>query len=210
VKQVNGERFTRLIAYLPAQRPLALLDIGCGECLEGRALVEAGVRLTGIDQDEVAIREARRCLPEATFASGDATDPPVAWWGRFDAVLIRRPDLFAQPGRWQQVFAALPAYLTKSGTVIVTTVSAAEADLAERWLRESKILITTAEEAPIMDEARILVGYGVRETPPAGPKPAQAAPRISIIKWDADDAALGPICDMETGLCTDPDEEEIS
>jgi SAM-dependent methyltransferase len=60
-----------------------LLDLGCGSGSFARAAADRGARVTGIDVDPGAVARAAAAVPEATFAVGDAQDPPP---GPFDVV----------------------------------------------------------------------------------------------------------------------------
>lgn len=196
----GSERFAHLIARIPPERPVQVLDLGCSECLEGEALLAAGVGLTGVDQDEVSIRAAGRRLPNATFVCADAAELPDDWRGRFGMILIRRPDLLAQPERWRLVFGRLSGWLSAGGRVVVTTVSAGEAYLVAQWLAESGFDMTDREELPMTDEAKIMVGV-ISAKPAAGnEKTPQTLPK-RVVKWDDNEA--GPVCDLETGKCSD-------
>jgi SAM-dependent methyltransferase len=123
------------VERLPGARPLRVLDLGCGECLEAEALLAAGVGVTAVDIDEAAVDSARARVANATFACEDASVARVG--GELDVVLLRRPDLAAQPDRWQKVFLSLRQSLVAAGQVIVTTPGRREADLARRWLEGS-------------------------------------------------------------------------
>ncbi len=61
-----------------------LLDLGCGAGELARLAVDRGAVVTGVDTDPAAVAEATRRVPEASFAVGDAHDPPP---GPFDAAL---------------------------------------------------------------------------------------------------------------------------
>jgi SAM-dependent methyltransferase len=74
-----------------------LLDLGCGSGSFARAAADRGARVTGIDVDPGAVARAAAAVPEATFAVGDAQDPPP---GPFDVVaavqlLMHVPDPLA-------------------------------------------------------------------------------------------------------------------
>jgi SAM-dependent methyltransferase len=58
-----------------------VLDLGCGPGLFARAAADRGARVTGIDVDPTAVRSAATEVPEASFAVGDARNPPP---GQFD------------------------------------------------------------------------------------------------------------------------------
>lgn len=54
-----------------------VLDLGCGSGEFARAAAARGAVITGIDSDPGAIARATAVVPGATFAVGDAHDPPV-------------------------------------------------------------------------------------------------------------------------------------
>jgi SAM-dependent methyltransferase len=62
-----------LSAALGALAPARTLDLACGT---GFLTARLPGELTGLDQSEGMVAEARRRLPGATFLTGDALDPP--------------------------------------------------------------------------------------------------------------------------------------
>lgn len=141
----------------------------------------------------MTIQAAQQRLPQATFRCAEAS----SYEGRFDVVLIRRPDLFAQPDRWRGVVRRLPQLLTASGCLILTTISAAEAILAERWLLESGFVITCKEELPMTDETKIITATKDEKAEVK----VEKGPFKPFKSWD--EGATGPVCDITTGKCSD-------
>jgi SAM-dependent methyltransferase len=189
MRQETGEvpevSFPALRRWLPAVPSPRVLEIGCGAAEDiGEWLADGVGEYVGVDLDETAIAHARARWPGVTFLCADAArlpaepalSPVEGYAGRFHAVLIRRPDLFAQPGRWQQVFAALPALIQPGGRVIVTLLGAGETTVAREWLVANKLLLLWSEE-------HLLV--------------AEAAP-LTPIRLDADEGAF---CDSRSGEC---------
>jgi SAM-dependent methyltransferase len=59
--------------------PAALvLDLCCGPGRHAAPLTDAGYRLTGLDRDDAALREAARSAPHAVFVRGDMRRVPLA------------------------------------------------------------------------------------------------------------------------------------
>jgi SAM-dependent methyltransferase len=143
-------------AGLRGDGPVRVLAIGCGDADEVGAWLATGrVReVVGVDLDEEAVQRARARWPQATFLCADAAQLPDDFWHRFDVVLIRRPDLLAQPDRWRAVFAAIPSYLRPAGRVVVVVLGVAEEVLARRWLHAAGPQVRPAD--PAGDE-RVLV-----------------------------------------------------
>ncbi|HEY3383498.1 MAG TPA: methyltransferase domain-containing protein [Vicinamibacterales bacterium] len=172
------ETYRWLVERLPGERPLRLLDLGCGECLEAEALLAAGVDVTGLDIDEAAVDSAQARVANATFACEDAS---AARRGEeFDVVLLRRPDLAAQPDRWQRVFLSVRQSLGAAGQIMVTTPGRREADLACRWLEQS--------------------GFGTA----TGPAAANAQTHVTsplVRVWDDIGEEPAELCDLKTGHC---------
>lgn len=90
-----------LLAYLPEQTDLSILDLGCGTGLLTRILAEKGHRVVGIDNSAEMIGKARALYPHISFETFDALDLP--WSNRFDVVFsnavfhwIREPRLLLQ------------------------------------------------------------------------------------------------------------------
>jgi len=153
--------------WLPPGMGIRLLDIGCGIAEEAGELLSSGrIReFLGVDLDERAIAEARRRWPGARFEVADAAELAAEGVGRFEVILLRRPDLLAQPARWRRVFARLPDLLSPDGRVIVTLIAEGEARLARRWLEEAALRVLSVEPLPWPEE-RYLVWAG--PVPPGG------------------------------------------
>lgn len=84
-----GHFHRRLSELVLARDPKDILEVGCGEGYVLAALREAGVRcpMHGIDFSEQAIAEAKKRVPDATFAVEDAR--ALAQAGRqYDLVLM--------------------------------------------------------------------------------------------------------------------------
>jgi predicted TPR repeat methyltransferase len=144
--------------WLPLVPSPRLLEIGCGAAEDAGEWLAGGVaEYVGVELDEVAIAQARARWPGLTFLCADAAHLPRAVVGRFHAVLIRRPDLFARPGNWQQVFAVLPALLQPQGRVLVTLLGAGETAVARRWLETNGLHIVAEERWPDPEASYLLV-----------------------------------------------------
>lgn len=145
-----------IVRCLPSTRPLRVFDVGGSECPEGETLVASGAKLTGLDLDERAIVSARTQLPKATFIRGDAAafmpDQGIA----FDVVLVRRPDLAAQPVRWRRALASMRAWLTPHGCVLLTTPGPGEARLGQEWLDEAGFAETALKQIDEDGEAYLV------------------------------------------------------
>lgn len=148
--------FEWLLARLVPDPPRRLLDLGCGECREGPALVGAGVELTGLDADEHAIARARERTPGATFVCADAAALEPGWHEPFDVVLLRRPELAAALGAWERILWSIPWWLSRRGRVIVTTARAIEAELARAWLGQAGLAVDPAMRIGEPDERYVV------------------------------------------------------
>lgn len=67
----DEEWLSDLLAKLPEQA--AILELGCGQGLAARRIVDAGHRYTGVDISAEQLRFARELVPEAEFKHGDLT-----------------------------------------------------------------------------------------------------------------------------------------
>lgn len=84
-----GHFHRRLCELVRARQPSEILEVGCGEGYVLEALRAAGVRcpMHGIDFSTRAIEDAKRRVPDATFAVEDARE--LAQSGRsYDLVLM--------------------------------------------------------------------------------------------------------------------------
>ncbi|MGI6178134.1 MAG: class I SAM-dependent methyltransferase [Eubacterium sp.] len=176
--------------------PRKLLDIGCGLCLEGEDIIACGTSLVGVDQDGETIRKAQNRLPEADFFTADAALWLAGTATRFDAVLMRRPDLIFRSENWHAVFRRIPYVLKEGGRVIVTTPGRSEAELAAKWLRESagNVRLTEINEA----EEAFLVS--AEDFMTMEKKENDRTRLIQDLAWEDDEPH--PVCDLRTGQCT--------
>jgi SAM-dependent methyltransferase len=178
----RGLELDAILRWLPAGDSLHVLEIGCGvpEGL-GQLLESGGVReFVGVDLDEAAVRRARARWPQATFLCADAARLPPSLAGRFHVVLVRRPDLLAQPGRWREVLHRVPVWLHPGGRAVLSVTGQAEALVASRWLEEAGLRVTHREE-----RADLGLRLCVAEAPP-------------VVVWDGS----GEVCDTRTGRCS--------
>ncbi len=171
-------------SWLPPASGLRILEVGCGDADDIGDLWATGrvAELTGVDLDETAVVRARARWPQARFLCADAAHLPETYRHRFDIVLIRRPDLLAQPGRWQRVFAVARAYLRPGGRVVAVVLGVAEAAVARRWLERSGLDVVQAPDGGGTGE-QVLV----------------AQPAAWPAVWD--DAGDAAVCDTATGVC---------
>jgi trans-aconitate methyltransferase len=188
-----------LLELLPSWNGLHVLDLGCSDCEEGEALLEAGALLTCVDQDGVTLAKTARRLPEATCVATDAARFSPASGERFDVVLFRRPDVAIQNERWHAAFERIPEWIAKGGRVAVTTPGAMEARIARRWLEE--IGARKIEEVSMdwQDERHALVAEGIE--PRDGQVRGQSL--AEMLAWESDDVPM--VCDVRTGKCTPVD-----
>lgn len=178
-----------------------VLDLGCGPCEEGDALLAAGARLTCVDQDGETNALVRERIPEAEVVTADAAQWLAAGRGPYDAVLVRRPDLFHRVRNWQQVFDLIPAVLAPGGRVVVTTPGRGEARLVERWLSGYSGTVTEIETGTA-EEGYAIVAENVRkvEAPDGSLRDNERASLVQSLMWEDDEPAM--VCDVRTGKCT--------
>ncbi|MCS6963371.1 MAG: class I SAM-dependent methyltransferase [Thermoflexus sp.] len=146
--------------WLPPEGEIRLLDVGCGTAEEAGEFLASGrvVDFLGVDLDEGAIAQARARWPEARWICADAARlSSKTLGGRFDAILIRRPDLLLQPARWRRVFRRLSEWLRPGGWIIVTVIGDGEAELARRWLEEAGLRVFRVERLPWPEERVLLL-----------------------------------------------------
>lgn len=185
-KQATGpekRELESILVWFPPLDPLHVLEIGCGTAEALGQLLESGrvVEFVGVDLDETAIERARTRWTRAAFICADAARLPSSFDGSFDVVLLRRPDLFAQPRRWREVFGRISTLLRPGGRVIVVVIGEAEASVAYRWLEEGGLRVIQRGEgsSPLL---RVLVAEA--------PFP---------VTWEG--PGEGMVCDARTGEC---------
>lgn len=186
-----AEAFRRKDRY-----PQTLLDIGCGMCFEGEILLSRGIALTGIDQDGETIRQVRKRLSAGNFITADAAQWMAGAGHRYDAILIRRPDLIFRSENWHAVFQRIPYVLEEGGRVIVTTPGRSESELAAKWLRESAETVRL-KEIDEVEEAFLISAENVKAI-----KQIDDERNLLIQKLAWEDDAPQMMCDLRTGLCT--------
>ena len=79
-----------LMAFAQIQPEDTVLEVGCGMGRYTLLLAEMGVKVTGLDLSGVLLERLRKYNQrdyEIPLVVGDIMDPPVALYGRFDAVI---------------------------------------------------------------------------------------------------------------------------
>lgn len=103
----------------PAEPPLRIFDLGCGNGSMAHALSRLGYDVTGIDPSREGIEQAQRAYPSLRLDMGSAYDDLAGKYGRFPAVISLEvvEHLYAP-----RTFAAhLFDLLEPGGTAIVST-----------------------------------------------------------------------------------------
>jgi len=142
--------FDRLAREITARfdRPVAILDLGCGDLTPIRPLLAAVpvARYVGIDESEVALSIARARLAAATLpghlVAGDMRDVLATQRGPFD-VIVASFSLhhLADPGDKRSVLAACAPLLSSDGFLAVIDVfsnpSESRDAYVDRWIRHA-------------------------------------------------------------------------
>lgn len=185
--------------------PECVLDLGCGMCPEGEQFLSRGISLTGVDQDGETIQNVQTRLPEGTFVTADA-----ALWlrrtsSRYDAVLIRRPDLIFRSGNWHSVFQRLPSVLKPGGRVMVTTPGRSEAGICQKWLQETADTVSCSRTGEPEEEYLVRAeNFRIQDE-----KDNERDRLIQSLSWEDDRPQM--VCDLRTGRCTAvPEKEETN
>jgi ubiquinone/menaquinone biosynthesis C-methylase UbiE len=71
-----GERFFDSLEPGTADRPIEVLDIGCGPGVDVDVFAEMGYDITGVDVTSSFLREGSERVPEAAFVRGDMRHLP--------------------------------------------------------------------------------------------------------------------------------------
>jgi SAM-dependent methyltransferase len=181
--------------------PEKILDIGCGPCLEGERILDKGISLTGIDQDEETIERVRERLPRGVFIAADAArwlEQADGEKDKYDAVLLRRPDLIFRSENWYQVFRRLPKVIREGGRAVVTTPGESEARLCGKWLSETADAVERSETG-IDEEGFVVTAEDFVKNTGEEIDDARAS-LIRSLSWEDDRPGL--VCDVRTGKCT--------
>ncbi|HKN68418.1 MAG TPA: class I SAM-dependent methyltransferase [Gemmatimonadaceae bacterium] len=88
LSSIDESVVAREVAFIARQigHEKSVLDLCCGPARHAAPLAEYGCRVVGLDLDDVALRDARRRAPTASFIRGDMRQLPVAS-ASMDAVL---------------------------------------------------------------------------------------------------------------------------
>jgi 2-polyprenyl-3-methyl-5-hydroxy-6-metoxy-1,4-benzoquinol methylase len=106
----------RAAAALPEERPLRILDFGCGTGWLGASLTSFG-DVHGIDLSPAAIESGRQEFPDVHLVAGSFTDESLT--GPFD--LIISSDVIAHVSDQQAYILRAAALLRPGGTLLVMT-----------------------------------------------------------------------------------------
>lgn len=104
-----------------ALEPLAgarILDVGCGRGSLAKALTARGAKVTGIDPQEGALKEARKAAPEARFLKGNAESLPLEG-GDFDAAIFQNSLHHVPVGAMDAALGAAIDAVRPGGAVLV-------------------------------------------------------------------------------------------
>lgn len=165
-------------------------------------MTEAGIHLTGVDQDEESIKLARARIPKARFSAANAEAWQPNDGEQFDVVLMRRPDLVLGSEGWKRTFQRLPHLVVQGATVLTTTPGRLEANLARRMLQEIGIEEPTMDELDFPDEKYLVtarINNHSEQAHVAGGHNSAAHSLARALAW-SDEPAW--VCDARTGVCT--------
>lgn len=205
-----------VLPYITRKSEFYILDIGCSDCSEGEELIENGIFLTGIDQDEETITKAKERLPQASFFVMNAADFRISSdkddecnkIDGFDMVLLRRPDLILGSYNWRRIFKLFHKWLKYDGIVLITTPGKTEARLAQKWLKEDGKKEVSYEMKDYEDEKYIIVAKNLQEDDKslseintASEDKKHTSSLVKDLLWKEDNTNT-MVCDVKTGKCT--------
>ena len=180
--------------------PEKLLDVGGGLCQEGEQILARSIFLTGIDQDGETIRNVQKRLPQGKFAAAEAALWMENQHQKFDAILIRRPDVIFRSKNWRRIFRKLQTALSENGRVAVTTPGMSEAKLCERWLQDMAVTVERSATG-MAEEEFIVTAEDFRQPDRAdGTADNRQTSLIQSLVWEDDQPHM--VCDLRTGKCT--------
>ncbi len=110
---------------------VSVLDIPCGTGKYWPALLDAGLRLTGIDRSRGMLDRARDKFPDAEIREGELQD--LAEDGAYDAVLCIDAMEYVPPEQWPDVARNLARAAKPGGLVYVTVELADPADVEAEY-----------------------------------------------------------------------------
>jgi 2-polyprenyl-3-methyl-5-hydroxy-6-metoxy-1,4-benzoquinol methylase len=159
-----GERrewIDRLVARLPAGARVLDLGCGCGVPVS-RALVDAGLDVTGVDLSRVQIERARRLVPAARFVRADASevDFPAA---SFDAVVCLYMLIHVPLDEQPPLLAKVYSWLKPGGLFVATAGERAWTGVAENWLGSGAVMWWSHADASTYREWLSQAGFTVEE-----------------------------------------------
>lgn len=172
--------YARVLDVAGVGAGMTVLDLGCGPGEFAAAAVARGAVLTGIDTDPGAVAAAAARVPSATFAVGDAHDPP--------------------PGPFAVVAAVqLLAHIANPLVVLRSAAAVGHLVTVTTWGREEECDVRAFGEA-------LSPWLPPRSTPP-GPAPVTDPDRLRQL---ADMAGLAdPVLDEVVCPFAYPDEDEL-
>jgi ubiquinone/menaquinone biosynthesis C-methylase UbiE len=153
-----------------------VLDLGCGCGVPvARALVAAGLSVTGVDVSDVQIERARRLVPGADFVRADATelereeaslDAIVCLYTLIHLPLDAQPPLISRmarwlrPGGWLLATTGWQAWTGSDDGWLGGTArmwwSQADATTYHRWIGEAGLRVQAQEFVPEGDSGHAL------------------------------------------------------
>jgi SAM-dependent methyltransferase len=155
-----------LIGLVSGDRPLRVLDVGCGSGIYLRLLQEAGPETTGIgiDLDEVVVGQARQNLEKWAMADrfrimgGDVRTPSGALAGPFDLIMLLNILYYFPVAEWLDLLKLLHSLLAEDGTLaLAMNFHGGSKDLAAAHLNLVNCSLQGLTPLPDLEETKVLL-----------------------------------------------------
>ena len=122
------------LAFLP--KGGLILDVGCGSGVKSKYLVDAGMKVVGIDFSDTMINIAKREVPSATFLVADMREVEKLAW-EFDGIYLQAALLHIPKAEAGKILKKLLGKLRKGGHIYIAVKEQRSAGPAEEVKNES-------------------------------------------------------------------------
>jgi len=167
----EGKRFYQMLMnYLDgkmysSQTPVRILNVGCGQCLEGYALIDyfgkepygttyervklgtknEKVELIGIDLTS-DLRTAKEVNRNSEFLRMDAKTMEKYLNCIFDVVITRHPNVCHDTDNWKKIYEKILFLLNSDGILIITNYNQREFDKSLEIIEQLKYKVKVKEK----------------------------------------------------------------
>lgn len=136
------------------ERPLKILDVGCGNGALARSLAGVSIEYWGTDISQTALDQARELYPEGTYICKSMDEDP-SLIEKFDIIVFSEVLLY---GNYRDIIRLHKPYLKEDGKILVSLYDTWRTKLIWRHIKSQ----LTVEESVYVKNEKKGVGWHIR------------------------------------------------